>query len=113
MATQTPSSKLTDFELIEHILQEWLEYGYQNTGMTLFDREGGHFMLLEVGWNNQQRLHRVIAHVDVIEGKFWIQADHTPSGIGYDLEQAGIPKSRIVLGFYPLEHRRHGEYAPQ
>jgi hypothetical protein len=55
----------------------------------------------------------VVAHVDLIEGKFWIQVDKTSSGIGNDLERAGIPKSRIVLAFYPLEHRKHGEYAAQ
>ena len=113
MATPAPSSKLTHVELIEHILQEWLEYGYQKSGMVVFDRERGHFMLLEVAWEGQQRIHRVVVHVDLIGEKFWIQVDHTPSGVGRDLEQAGIPKNRIVLGFYPLEHRRRGEYAAQ
>jgi hypothetical protein len=81
--------------------------------MIVFDRDNGHFMLLEVAWNGQERVHRIIAHVDIIEGKFWIQVDRTPTGIGRDLEEAGIPKERIVLGFYPLEHRQYGEYAAQ
>ena len=103
----------TDAQLIEQILLEWLEYGYQQNGLTVFDRENGHFMLLEMAWQNEQRIHRVIAHVDLIGDKFWIQADRTPTGVGNDLERMGIPKSRIVLGFYSLEHRKHGEYAPQ
>jgi hypothetical protein len=102
-----------DAELIERILQEWLEYGYQDTGMTVFDREHGHFLLLESAWHNSTRVHRVIAHVDIIGDKFWIQVDHTPTGVGVDLGQAGVPKEPIVLGFYPLEHRKYGDYAVQ
>jgi hypothetical protein len=118
MATPSPDLKatqaaLTDMELIERLLQEWLDYGYKDTGMTVFDRKHGHFLLLELAWQNQQRIYQVIAHIDLIDNKFWIQLDHTPTGLGTDLEQAGIPKSRIVLGFYPLEHRQYGEYAVQ
>jgi XisI protein len=69
--------------------------------------------LLEQSWHGLERLHRVIAHVDLIGDKFWIQQDLTPTGIGADLERAGVPKNRIVLAFYPLEHRVHGEYAAQ
>jgi XisI protein len=120
MASTTSDTKLmnpradlkqNDSALIEHILQDWLEFGYQNSGMTVFDRDKGHFMLLEVAWHERERIYRVIAHIDIVDGKFWIQVDHTPTGIGVDLEEAGIPKERIVLGFYPLEHRQYGEYA--
>ena len=116
MATQvsdikSSETKQSDIELIEQLLQEWLEYGYKETGMTVFDREHGHFLLLESAWENQKRIYRIIAHVDIIEDKFWIQIDHTPTGVGIDLEEAGIPKNRIVLGFYPIEHRKYGEYA--
>ena len=103
----------SDIELTERLLKEWLEYGYKATGVTVFDRENKHFMLLEMDWQNGKRVYQVIAHVDLIDDKFWIQVDHTPTGIGVDLEEAGIPKNRIVLAFYPLEHRKHGEYAPQ
>jgi hypothetical protein len=79
--------------------------------MTIFDREQGHFLLLEFAWQGNKRIYQVIIHVDIIADKFWIQVDHTPTGVGRDLEQAGIPKERIVLAFYPIEHRQYGEYA--
>jgi XisI protein len=109
----TTTRSVNDAKTIETILKEWLEYGYASTGLTVFDPNGLHFMLLEQSWNGPERLHRVIAHVDLIDGKFWIQQDLTPTGIGADLERAGVPKNRIVLAFYPLEHRIHGEYAAQ
>jgi hypothetical protein len=115
-----PGSKLkekivsqADAELVEHILEEWLEYGYQDIGITVFDRKNGHFLLLETAWQDNRRIYQVVAHVDIIADKFWIQVDHTPTGVGLDLEQAGVPKERIVLAFYPLEHRKYGEYAVQ
>jgi hypothetical protein len=46
-------------------------------------------LLLEQSWHGLERLHRVIAHVDLIGDKFWIQQDLTPTGIGADLERAG------------------------
>ena len=107
------SASPQDINTIETILKEWLEYGYKDTGLTIFDHVNMHFMLLEVSWKGSERIHRIVAHVDIIDHKFWIQQDRTPTGVGTDLERVGIPKNRIVLAFYPLEHRIHGEYAPQ
>lgn len=41
-------------------------------------------------------------HVELTEGKFWVQKDGTQDDIAMDLMNAGIPKERIVLAFkYP------------
>ena len=45
------------------------------------------------------------------DGKFWIEADHTPDGFALDLEAAGIPKDRIVLAFKHPELWRFSEYS--
>jgi hypothetical protein len=47
----------------------------------------------------------------LIDGKCWIQRDGTETGIAHDLEAAGIPKDRIVLGFRPPEVRPLTGYA--
>jgi hypothetical protein len=44
-------------------------------------------------------------------GKIWIQEDGIEYGIAKDLEDAGIPKSEIVLGFQPPDVRPFTEYA--
>lgn len=41
----------------------------------------------------------------------WIQRDGTEDGIALDLENAGIPKDHIVLGFKPPEVRPMTGYA--
>jgi XisI protein len=99
--------------LIEQILQEWCDYAFRETGKTVFDRQNNRFLLLEVAWENNQRIHDVVAHVDIIDDKFWIQEDNTPTGIGTDLEERGVQKDKIVLAFYPLAHRKNGAYAAQ
>jgi hypothetical protein len=50
-------------------------------------------------------------HVDLMDGKYWIQRDGTERGIARDLEDAGISKVRIVLAFRAPEVRKYTEYA--
>ncbi len=66
---------------------------------------------MNVGWNNGRRVHGCIIHVDIIEGKIWIQRDGTESGTALDLEEAGVPKGDIVLGFREPELRPYTGYA--
>ena len=41
----------------------------------------------------------------------WIQQDDTEYGIAYELEKAGIPKDRMVLGFHTPDVRPYTAYA--
>jgi hypothetical protein len=38
-------------------------------------------------------------HVDIKDGKIWIQRDFTEEGIPNQLVELGVPKTDIVLGF--------------
>ncbi len=77
----------------------------------LMDEARDEYMLLTVGWDGTQRIHNVLVHVDLIDGKFWIQRDNTEAGFATELVAAGVPKERIVLAFYPEVMRRYGEFA--
>ncbi len=55
-------------------------------------------------------IHNLL-HVEIIDGKIWIQRDGTEEGIACALVEAGIPKTRIVLGFWDPEARKLGEFA--
>jgi hypothetical protein len=50
-------------------------------------------------------------HVDLIDGKFWIQRDGTEHGIPKELVAAGVLREHVVLAFKPPEIRRHTDYA--
>jgi hypothetical protein len=52
-----------------------------------------------LGWQERTRIYDYIVHVDIKDGKIWIQRDGTEIGIANELVRAGVPKHDIVLGF--------------
>jgi hypothetical protein len=77
----------------------------------VFDRERDHYLLVETGWQNGYRIYGTLLHSYIIDDKLWIQHDGTEEGIAGELVIAGIPKEHIVLGFKPVEQRKHTECA--
>ena len=101
-------------QIIEKTLTEYanIPYAYGEIQTeTVFDRNNDHYLLVNVGWDNDRRVHGCLIHIDIIDGKVWVQRDGTEDGIAGELETAGIPKDQIVLGFRPPELRPFTEYA--
>ncbi len=71
-----------------------------------------HYQLMTVGWNGQQRIHGCLVHIDIKNGKIWIQHDGTEEGIAHRLVEAGVPKEDIVLAFHAPFKRQFTEFAP-
>lgn len=78
---------------------------------TVFDRENDSYLLITLGWHDSKRIHGCLVHIDIIDGKIWVQRDDTEDGVTYELEAAGIPKDKIVLGFHPQNVRQYTGYA--
>jgi hypothetical protein len=78
---------------------------------TVFDVENDRYLVVSQGWEPYRRVHGVLIHLDIIDGKIWVQRDGTEDGIANRLVEAGIPKSRIVLAFHPPDVRPHTEFA--
>jgi hypothetical protein len=68
-------------------------------------------LLITIGWDGAKRIHGCLVHLDIIDGKIWVQRDDTEDGVTYELEAAGITKDKIVLGFHPQNVRQHTGYA--
>jgi hypothetical protein len=101
-------------DLIERILTEEtrVPVSYGEVALyTVFDRAQDHDVLMAVGWNGRPRVHAPLLHVDIIDGKLWVQHDGTERGIARDLEAGGVPKDRIVLAFQHISRRQFGDYA--
>lgn len=71
----------------------------------VFDPVLDHFELLRFGWDKHRRVHGVLFHLDIIDGKIWVQYDGTDRPIADELERAGVPKEDIVLAEHPPEVR--------
>ncbi|NJK36233.1 MAG: XisI protein [Oscillatoriales cyanobacterium SM2_2_1] len=73
---------------------------------TVFDTERDHYQLLHVGWRGNKREFGCILHLDIKDGKIWIQHDGTEVGIANQLVEFGVPKQDIVLAFHEPEVRQ-------
>ena len=84
----------------------------QVEAQTVFDTERDHYQLVYVGWKrNGLRDYGCLLHLDIKDGKIWIQYDGTEGGIAYQLVELGVPHQDIVLGYQPEEVRPHTEFA--
>lgn len=78
---------------------------------TIFDTVRDRYQLVYVGWRDSVRVYGVVLHVDIIDGKIWIQQDGTEVGIANELVDLGVSKTDIVLGFDSPIMRQYGEFA--
>lgn len=77
----------------------------------IVDRENDHYELMHVGWDGFRRIHGSVLHIDIIDGKVWIQYNGTSERVAEELVAAGIPREAIVLGFQPPHVRPYTDYA--
>ena len=91
--------------IIERVLTEYAKYPYSHGEIErqlVFDRERDHYLLLSVGWH-KSRVHGCVIHIDLIDGKCWIQRDGSDSGIALDLEAAGAGSASVASALAALE----------
>lgn len=101
-------------EILQKTLSDYARIPYSHgdiSSKTIFDPENDSYLLLTVGWDDIRRVHGVLIHLEIINDKIWIQRDGTEDGIARELENAGVPKEDIVLGFHPPDVRPFTEYA--
>lgn len=101
-------------QIIERTLADYakLPYAYGDIQRkTVFNRETDTYLLLSVGWQGSKRIHGCLIHLDITDGKVWIQRDGTEEGIAAELVRAGIPKEHIVLAFHEPTVRPYTGFA--
>jgi len=77
----------------------------------IVDPDQDHFELVNVGWDGDRRVHGTVLHLDIIDGKIWVQHDGTDRPVVEALEAAGVPKEDIVLAWHPPYLRKLTGYA--
>lgn len=101
-------------DAIERILTEHTRVPYANADahtVPVFDRARDSYVLMDLGWRGVERVHGALVHVDIIDGRIWIQYDGTEHGVANELLEAGVPRDHIVLGFHPPSVRPHTGFA--
>jgi hypothetical protein len=77
----------------------------------VIDADRDHYEVMHVGWDGHRRIHGCVIHVDIRDGKIWIQHDGTDRPVADELLAAGVPREDIVLGFHPADVRKYTEFA--
>ena len=101
--------------LIQESLLERAGFRSQNDpikSQTIFDREGDHYQLVNLGWKDSNtRIYDCAIHVDIIRGKIWVQHDGTEDAIADQLVTKGVPKQDIVIAYHAPHVRHYTEFA--
>lgn len=100
--------------IIKQILTDyaaWFPLGEDVQTEIVIDSERDHYELLRLGWQDESRIHHSSLHLDIIDGKVWIQDDRTNRPVADALLEAGVPREDIVLAFHPPDVRQYTEFA--
>jgi hypothetical protein len=101
-------------EILERILQYYADLPYRYGDVITYvivSNDRNHFMLINEGWEGEQRVHGCIVHAEIRNDKIWIHYDGIEDGITKELVGAGVPKDHIVLAFHPPQVREYTGYA--
>jgi RimJ/RimL family protein N-acetyltransferase len=109
--------KLTEYpRLINKILAEYIELCHRRNDpnietFMIVDEAKGHYIWMNLGWQNGERLTGMTVYVRIRDNKFWIEEDWTEEGIATDLVRAGVAKEDIILAFHEPKMRYHTDFA--
>ena len=78
---------------------------------TIFDVERDHYQLSRFGWHEDKNYSGCVMHLDIKNGKIWIQYDGTEQGVANDLVEMGVPKEHIVLAYHAPYKRKYTGFA--
>ena len=77
----------------------------------ILDTQRDHYQILTIGWENGRRVYYPVFHLDIRDGKIWVQEDATDFDLVGELERRGVAKSDIVLAFQAPYKRPFTGYA--
>jgi hypothetical protein len=101
-------------EAVQSLLSDISSQSVSDSGIesqTLFDTIRDHYQVVHVGWHNHHRVYGCVLHIDIKDGKVWVQHNGTERAIADDLMERGVPAQDIVLGFHSPSKRKFTEFA--
>jgi hypothetical protein len=109
--------RLIDYpEIIERILTEYIELSNRHSRSDIeqflvVDPAKVHYIWMNLGWQNGDRVTGMTVYVRIRDHKFWIEEDLTEDGIANELLRAGVPREDIVLAFHEPKMRQYTGFA--
>lgn len=101
-------------QLVKQILEEYASYKFSSAEievMPVFDLERDHYQVVSVGWKDERRIYGCSVHIDIKDGKIWVQHDGTEIGFADELVNLGVPREDIVLAYHSPFMRQFDGFA--
>lgn len=101
-------------DIIQTLLSEYAAAPISNGAIdcyTVFDTQRDHYQVMNVGWDGHRRVYGCVLHLDIKDGKIWVEQNMTEMRVAQKLVERGVQKEDIVLGFQAPEMRQYTEYA--
>lgn len=101
-------------QCIQELLREYSKSTTSNDEIevqTIFDTEQDHYQIVDLGWDKHRRIYYCVMHLDIKNGKIWIQRNQTDKLIADELVAMGVLKNDIVLGLQPVYVREYTGYS--
>ena len=76
----------------------------------IFDAQRDHYQWMNVGWEHLTRIYQTIIHIDIKDGKIWLQQNLTEQNPAEELVAMGVPREDIILGLQPPYKRPYTDY---
>ena len=99
---------------IRQLLEKYASYKPSHGDIefqAIFDAERDRYQVFAIGWEGKERVYGCSIHLDIQEGKIWIQVNNTEWDLGQALVDLNVPKDDIVIGFHPPYLRQYSGYA--
>ena len=76
----------------------------------IMDSMRDHYQWMDVGWQGLKRVYNCYIHIDIIDGKIWLQQNWTEKDPAAELVEMGVPHEDIVLGLHAPYKRPYTDY---
>src|SRR5438445_13633935 len=93
-------------EIVRRVVEDYASYKPSNGEIdteAIVDPVRDHYEVMHIGWDGERRVHGSVIHMDIHDGKVWIQYDGTNRPVADELIAASVPQEDIVLAFHPAE----------
>ncbi|MGB7440479.1 MAG: XisI protein [Coleofasciculaceae cyanobacterium] len=100
--------------VIKKVLEKYISYQPKDESVEkqlIFDTERDRYLIVYVGWEDEKQIYGCPIHIDIKEGKIWIERDFTEAGVANELVELGVPKTDIVLAFRSPFVRQFTDFA--
>lgn len=89
--------------LLAELVHEWGNFGStlepKIDTVIIADHVSGNYILMSVGWRHHKRIHFIVFHARLHDGKIWIEKDNIDPSITEELLQRGVPREDVVFGW--------------